>query len=219
MDYDAARHLLLMHGSGTHDSRGEPVGQDDGFLCSLRPYRGLHERNFHLVMEALLVVGETMHRSPAVDRDLVLSLWEMCSLARYWGIHPDGMLQRNRLIRPADAERLGVWVDVVEGTAWGLLRGLPPHEEVERYADYVARFGWWENIDFFVPLMTRWLGDEINSDPSVVAEALGKLGARARPALPELRRALSRQYTWFIPEDQCTEEVREYVRRAIEAAP
>jgi hypothetical protein len=48
---------------------------EDGFTASLRPYSGLHEKNFHLIMEALLVVGERIHREPQVDRELVKAVW------------------------------------------------------------------------------------------------------------------------------------------------
>src|SRR5687768_8570129 len=101
MTYDEARLLLLMHGSGTYDADGQPLVAEDGFLGSLRPYRGLVEKNFHLVMEALFTVGEILHRSPQVERELVHSMWTMCSLARCWGLHPEGMLQRNKLITAA----------------------------------------------------------------------------------------------------------------------
>lgn len=215
MDYETAKHILLMHGSGTWDHSGEPTAQTDGFLGGLRPYSGLQEKNFHIVMEALLVVGEALHQSPQVDRDLVLSLWEMCSLVRRWGIHPKGMLPRNNLITPGDAERLEKWVDVIESTAWGLLRGLAPYEEVERYAEYITHAGWWDNIDFFIPLMHRAISDDTHPDPSVIAEALGKLGAKAQFTLPELYRAAERRYSCYAPEDRCTEEVRGIVRRAI----
>ena len=63
MTYEEARLLLLMHGSGTVDAAGRPMEVEDGFLGSLRPYRGSIEKNFHLGMEALLTVGETLYRS------------------------------------------------------------------------------------------------------------------------------------------------------------
>src|SRR5687767_2277133 len=131
-----------MHGAGTSDADGEPVVLEDGFLGSLRPYRGLIERNFHEVMEALLVAGDTFSRAPQVDRDVVESVWLMCSLARSWGMEPGGMLRRNDLITPPDAKRLEAWVSVIERTAWRLLRGQVPHEVLDGYAEYVAGSGW-----------------------------------------------------------------------------
>ena len=216
MNYGEAKNVPLMHGSGTYDASGEPVALDDGFLGSLRPFKGLIENNFHLVMESLLTAGDEIYRSPQVDRDLVESLWSMRSLARSWGVSPDGMLQRNKLITPADTSRLELWIDIVERTALGLLIGCPPHSEVERYAQYVIDVGWRDNIDFFVPLMVDAVEDADNSDPSVVAEALGKLGRKARSALPALSQAVTRTYSWYSPEDKCTEEVRGHIRQAIQ---
>jgi hypothetical protein len=217
MTLDEAKHNLLMHGSGTYSASGQSMALDDGFLGSLRPYRGLQEKNFHLVMEALFVWGEQIRLSPHVDRSVVESLWSMCALARYWGVSPTGMLQRNRLITESDAKRIEMWIDTIERTAWGFLRGNPPEMEVERYANYVASVGWWENIDFFIPFMLRGLEDPELTDPSVLAEAFGKLGTKGQSALPLLYRAEARTYSFCLPADICTEEVREIVRRAIES--
>ncbi|MAG94355.1 MAG: hypothetical protein CMJ48_11470 [Planctomycetaceae bacterium] len=183
---------------------------DDGFLGMLRPYRGLREHNFHVVMQALLVVGERLHSADTVDRDLIESLWSTCSLMRCWGLHPDGMLQRNNLITSDDTRRLETWIDIFERSALGLLIGCPPHAEVERYAQYIIDVGPGGNIAFFIPLMQRFLNDPDILDPTVVAEALGKLGPIAKDALPSLRAANDRTYP-----DQCDSEAHEKITRAI----
>lgn len=203
-------HLLLMHGSGTYDDSGESIGLDDGFLCMLRPYRGLIEHNFHVVMEALLVVGARLYAAETVDRKLMASLWSTSSLMRQWGIHPGGMLQRNKLITSDDAQRLETWIDIFERSALGLLNGCPPYYEVERYAQYIVDVGPGDNISFFIPLMNQLLDDPDTTDPTVVAEALGKLGPIARGALPSLRVAATRTYA-----DYCNAEAHELIAEAI----
>ncbi|WP_166828417.1 hypothetical protein [Thalassoroseus pseudoceratinae] len=210
MNYDEARHLLLVHGSGFFDQAGEPIFLDTGFCGMLRPYRGLIEGNFHVVMEALLVVGERIHNAEMVDRPLIESLWSTSSSMRFWGIHPDGMLQRNNLITPDDTRRLETWIDVFERTALGLLRGCPPYIEVERYAQYVIDFGPGDNISFFIPLMIRLLDNSEIQDPTVVVEALGLLGPIASDALPSLRAAANRTYPNY-----CNKEARELITDAI----
>jgi hypothetical protein len=71
---------------------------------------------------------------------------------------------------------------------------------------------------FFVELMARSVSDPAISDAiEIIARALGKLGPLARAALPALREAERREYTWYTPVDRCTEEVRAHVRRAIQA--
>jgi hypothetical protein len=217
MDYSKARHQLLLHGPGTCDATGQPLILEDGFVASLRPYSGLHEKNFHLVMQALLVVGERIHREPQVDRELVKAVWSICETGRSWGLHPDGMLQRNKLITTADTKRLELWIDTIEGTVLHLLGGWSPHWAVTEYAEYVVAVGWWENIASFLPL----LGHAV-SDPDlpagaieVTVDALGKLGRLAASTLPELRAAELRSYTWYTPEERCTEDVRARIRAAI----
>ena len=218
MDYAEARHQLLLHGPGTYDPAGNPVLQEDGFVASLRPYRGLHEKNFHLVVEALLSVGERIHRVPEVDRDIVHAVWMICETGRGWGLHPGGMLQRNKLITPADTNRLELWIDTIEGIALRLLGGGPPHHVIYHYAQYVVEVGWWDNAAFFVELMAQSVSDPAISDAiEIIARALGKLGPLARASLPALREAEHREYTWYTPAERCTEEVRGHVRRAIQA--
>lgn len=216
MTFNEAKRVLIIHGTGTSDSNGEPACLEEGFLGSLRPYRGLMERNFHIVMEALLAAGETIHREPQVDRELVDSLWSMCSLARHWGLHPEGMLQRNHLITKADAERLEVWIEAIERTAQGLLNGSPPHLQITPYAQYVIDFGWWDNIDAFIPFFQRAVSDpEADDGIESVVPAIGKLGGRARSVLPILREALTRNYNWYSPGHKCTQEARGIIRAAI----
>ncbi|MDB5334594.1 MAG: hypothetical protein JWN70_213 [Planctomycetaceae bacterium] len=201
-----------MHGSGKFDESGEPIGLDDGFLTMLRPYRGLREHNFHVVMQALFVVGERFHSSDVIDRKLVESLWSMCSRTRCWGLDPKGMLRRNNLISEEDIRRLESWIEIFERSTFGLLRGCPPHDEVERYAQYIIDVGPSDNIRYFIPLMQRFLEDPdcSSSDPSVIAEALGRLGASARDVLPALYAANKRTYPSY-----CDVEAHDTIANAI----
>jgi len=219
MDYTEARHQLLLHGPGTSDESGQPMILDDGFVASLRPYSGLHEKNFHLVIQALLVVGERLHCEPQVDRELVKAVWSICETGRSWGLHPSGMLQRNKLITVADTKRLERWVDTIESIALRLLGGWSPHWAVTDYAEYVVAIGGWENIASFIPLLARAVADpELPAGAiEVTVDALGRIGRAAAPVLPVLREAEQRAYTWYTPADRCTEEVRARIRAAIQA--
>jgi hypothetical protein len=218
MDYEEAKHLLLLHhGSDTSDAADQSY-LEDGFLSSLRPYKGLKEKNFHLVMEALLTCGERINQASQVDRDLILAVWGMCSTARGWGLHPEGMLQRNKLITLADSTRLELWIGTIEDTALRLLSGWPPHRAVYRYGVYIGAVGWWTNIGFFIPLIVRAVSDpDIPDAIESNVKALGKLGRLATSALPALHEAHNRSYTWYIPVERCTQEVRGYIKQAINA--
>jgi hypothetical protein len=218
LEYAEARHQLLLHGPGTSDAAGQPLILEDGFLGCLRPYTGLREGNFHLVMESLLSVGEQLHRMPELDREPVYAVCSNCHTARAWGLAPGGMLQRNQLITAADTARLERWVGTVEIVALRLLRGWPPHQAVYHYAEYVVEVGWWDNVAFFVSLMSQAMSDpEVGDAIETIAQALGKLGALARSALPALREAERREYTWYTPAERCTDEVRAQIRCAIQA--
>jgi hypothetical protein len=82
----------------------------------------------------------------------------------------------------------------------------------------VIEVGWGENIAFFVALMDRAVSDPGISDAiTAIIMALGKLGGLATAALPSLREAAQRSYTWAMSVEGCTEEVRAEIRRAIQA--
>jgi hypothetical protein len=213
VNYEQAKYQLQLHLGLLDEARKEWV-LGDGFLVSLRPYRGLREKNIHLVMEALLTVGERIHQEPLVDRDLVNTVWSLCSFARIWGLHPTGMLERNGLITPDDAGRLALWVDTVEQTALRLLGGWPPHQAVSHYAEYVVTASWWDNIGFFIPLMQRAVADPDTLPSTAVLRALGKLGVLAKSVLPALYGA---SQWWDSSDVPCAELTTAEVRNAIAA--
>jgi hypothetical protein len=121
MNTAEAKELLLMH-SFTYSDVDHPKMQS-GFLGSLRPFSGhLNEQNYHEVMAALLVLAPLMEQ-PIIDREIVMSLWSICHLARAWGVQPDGMLRSNGLIRPADVKRLDDWIEQISYATMVLLEG------------------------------------------------------------------------------------------------
>ena len=121
MEFERARELLLLHSCG-HPDFNNPKWSS-GFLGSLRPYRGLNEDNLHEVMRAIVTVAPQVIHQPYVDREIVDALFSLSWLARSWGLHPNGMLQRNHLIGDADIERLEGWVEAIEWATSMLLGG------------------------------------------------------------------------------------------------
>lgn len=103
--------LLLFH-SFSHPDIDHPK-METGFLKSLRPCQGhRNEQNFHEIMEAIRVLAPSFQQ-PTVDQEVVCSIWTVCELARAWGIHPDGMLQRNHLIKTEDVKLLADWIGCI----------------------------------------------------------------------------------------------------------
>lgn len=126
MDLAQAKALIQIHGYTHPGSLRDPeIKQvmDRGFLGMLRPYKGeLHESNFHELMRALRVVGPEFSK-PQVDTQLMSALWGICALARWWGIEPDGMLQRNQMLDEQETEALRDWVHEISYVLMLLLDG------------------------------------------------------------------------------------------------
>ncbi|MBC6447765.1 hypothetical protein [Actinokineospora xionganensis] len=115
-----AREALLFH-SALHPDIDDPRWEN-GFLGSLRPFKGLREENFHEVMAALRVLAEPL-QADQVPREVVSSLVNICHLGRAWGLEPGGMLRRNGLIGDADIERLDDWICTISYAFFCVLDG------------------------------------------------------------------------------------------------
>ncbi|MBX3469618.1 MAG: hypothetical protein KF878_22330 [Planctomycetes bacterium] len=127
MDVETSGRLLLAHAG---EVPGDPRGEE-GFLGSLRPYRGIREENFVEVMTALHGLRNVL-RGDLVPRVYVGALWTLCDTARVEGLSSRSALQRDKLMSPADTERLSRWLRTIEVTVRFLLGGKP---------DGVAFFG------------------------------------------------------------------------------
>ena len=141
MTEDEAKKAILLH-AFNYTSADSPH-MKDGFLGMLRPYQELREQSFHEVMAALEVLGPSLSRGEAIDRELIHSLWAICLLARAWGIEPGGMLRRNGLIAPDDVQRLEEWVDIISQAVFFLTGGGRAHEPAfEPYEHYCRTHGY-----------------------------------------------------------------------------
>jgi hypothetical protein len=77
---------------------------------SLRPYRGLDETAYRDLAACIDAVSDHLQHSGMLDRDVINSLWGICPFARGWALAEDGMLRRNKLINPADQEKVDGWI-------------------------------------------------------------------------------------------------------------
>jgi len=137
LSIDEARELLSKH-SFTHDDLNDPR-MENGFIGSLRPYRGtLNHEAFREVVACLKSLAPTLSGSNDVDRRTVSNIWGICYLARDWGTHPDGMLRRNNLITSADSQTLEKWVDCLSYAVMMLLEDPDPNEAFVLYEDLVG---------------------------------------------------------------------------------
>ena len=137
MTEDEAKQRLLSHAGPDLET---------GFLRMLRPYGGLREESFHQVMDALAVLGPSLGRGSTVDRQVMEALWGICVLGRGWGVEPDGMLRRNKLISEDDVQRLAEWIRIISWAVFFLIEGSP-EAAFDEYKQYSARHRLQTNYD------------------------------------------------------------------------
>lgn len=136
MDYDEAVNLILMHGIGRDDVPLDEALIPNGFLGSLRPYTGLREENFLQVMEAIIGLAPHLAGKDFFERRLVSGLFELVHRTRAWGLDPHGMIQRNKLMSPAETKRLWLWVTCLEMAIYRLFHGdIDPSEALTYYRE------------------------------------------------------------------------------------
>lgn len=111
MTLDEARERLRFH-DGSHPDVEDPR-REQGFLPSLRPYRGLDEAAYRDLIACVDAVADHLRHAGALDREVINALWGICHFARAWGLAEDGMLRQNNLITPADQARLDGWITAI----------------------------------------------------------------------------------------------------------
>jgi hypothetical protein len=103
----------------------EPNGRS--FLGDLRPFpRHLYESSFLELVEAVKTLAPSYAKADQVNREVMSALWAICTLGRSWGLHPDGMLQRNHLISDKDTRTLEDWIDRLSLLVFTMLDGADP---------------------------------------------------------------------------------------------
>jgi internalin A len=135
MNIEDAQLLLKCH-AFTHD-RIEHWKMENGFLGSLRPFRGeLLEGNLHEVMAALRALSDELGRDQ-VNRELISSLWGLYHLARAWALEPEGMLRSNGLLSKAQIEMMETWLNLISYAVMILLENGGEEEAFHGYREYV----------------------------------------------------------------------------------
>ncbi len=102
---------LLKHHSFTHENINHPKTQN-GFLGMLRPFKGkIYEENYHDVVKAIKVLADDYRDQKVIRKEIISTVWNICHLARAWGIYPDGPLRSNNLISAECVKQLEEWID------------------------------------------------------------------------------------------------------------
>ena len=213
MQYEDAKTELLRHAGIAEDF------YEDGFLTCLRPYSGLKVENFHSVVEAVLSVGTVFASAEKIERSIVYAAWTLTSMARSHGLNDDSMLVRNKLISPEDHNQLSRWVDILEWMMLRLLHGQRASDSMSGYCEYVAEFGWGQNLSFFLPLLSEAIAsdDAVGDTIPAYCEAIIAAGPKAAELKAALLKARKRKWTWYEPHKRCNAEMRGYIDRALDA--
>ncbi len=130
MNLHTARERILIHG-GCHPE----ASPEDGFLGSLRPYRGLDADSYHDLMACLRALAPMLRASESLDRELANALFGIAHYVRAWALHPEGMLRRNDLIAGADRMVLEAWLDAYTHAVACLLDGQEVALAFEPYGE------------------------------------------------------------------------------------
>jgi hypothetical protein len=103
----------------------------------LRPYQGvLPEAAYRDIMASIRTLASDLQKE-ALDREVIASIWSICDLGRAWGVYPDGMLRRNRLITDDDTRTLATWIETISSTTFWLLTSIPGQDTIEHaFTDY-----------------------------------------------------------------------------------
>ena len=129
MDKNSAKELLSFH-SGRNSDIHNPKWEN-GFLGSLRPFRGeLHKENFMEVMECLKALKEEF-AAETIEKDIVADVVAITHLTRAWA-SPDGMLGSNHILTEEQEKHLLAWADIIESCFMYLLDG----DEEDAFSDY-----------------------------------------------------------------------------------
>jgi hypothetical protein len=109
-----------------------------GLIGRLRPYRGLDERDFAELVQALITLHPVVFNAPAVERDLVAALWSLCQSTCTIGIDPKGLVVRNGLATASDVRALERWIDSIESFSTRMLRGIELSQCASHVLEYIA---------------------------------------------------------------------------------
>lgn len=111
MSIEEAKRLLSFHSGRCEEI--DDVKWKNGFLGSLRPFKGtLNKNNFIEIMECLKTLKGEFSK-PAVDRGIISDIVGITCLTRAWA-SPDGMLGSNNLLTDQQTEELLLWIDIIE---------------------------------------------------------------------------------------------------------
>lgn len=93
-----------------------------GFLGMLRPFRGeLIEENYLELMAVIQTLSDELRNQDRINARIISDFWAICHSIKIWALEPDGMLQRNHLLRQDQISTLSDWHEKISETIMFLL--------------------------------------------------------------------------------------------------
>lgn len=209
MNFAEAKRLILKH------AEGAPSETPSTLLESLRPYRGIQDRHFLEILEALVTAAPQLNAGTTVDREIVHALWDLCCTARNWTRGPiEPMFHGRRFISAEEKQMLDEWLGIIESCTLHLLRGGEIPIVFMGLPLYVNKYQWGDRAAFLAPAFIALLPEYCDSesldatdDVVYLCTALATMTSAKEPILRALR---------GMQERATDREIQVAVRRAIE---
>jgi hypothetical protein len=132
MSFDDAKAMLQQHAGHIE------LPDRDSLVESLRPYRGLSERNFCEIMIGLINVHKELSEQDMVDRELIYACWDLCTRIRFLALSETSPLRTNRLISQTDLDRLGEWYNSIDSFCRRSLHKLDLGTCLSNFIEYIG---------------------------------------------------------------------------------
>lgn len=209
MNFAEAKRLILKH------AEGAPSETPSTLLESLRPYRGLQDRHFLEILEALVTVAPQLNAGATVDREIVHALWDLCCTARAWTRGPiEPMFHGRRFISGEEKQMLDEWIGIIEECTLHLLRGGEIPIAFMGLPWYVNKYQWGDRASFLAPAFIALLPEYFDSESLDVTDDVVYLCTALATMTSAKERIL--QALRDIQERESHPEIQAAVSRAIE---
>jgi len=125
--------LRLSFHSGRNSNIDNPLWEN-GFLGSLRPYRGKpNENNFHDVIACLKALSNEIRNTKYLQKTIVADITTIIHFGRAWAVSEDGMLRSNNLVQEIDWKTIEGWIECISYAFACLLDGTDDETAFEPY--------------------------------------------------------------------------------------
>lgn len=176
MNFNDAKRNLLVHAGLINDP-----AMSTGWLGLLRPYRFLPVKQFHDIMNCLLVMHPELSVGCIVDKDIVRGVFHITHTTRLWATGEFSVIRRNKLISADNLATLEVWLQLIERIVVQSLDGSSMVRAFFPYFDYLSKT---QNLDelkyaklFVFPVLTEAIQDadhDIQEAANLALERLNK---------------------------------------------